>query len=93
MENYLQISRHIFSILISSIGEEPLKHLVTAGLVQGDGIGAWKLLCKEYESATNTFLRKMSYSVNEMSVFVFFEQGRNYVSQLPIDLDYETSCI
>ncbi len=41
-ENYHQISRHIFSILILSIGEEPLKHLVNAGMVQGDGIGAWK---------------------------------------------------
>ena len=53
MENYHQISRHVFSILISSIGEEPLKHLVNAGMVQGDGIGAWKLLCTEYESATS----------------------------------------
>ena len=59
MENYLQISRHIFSILISSIGEEPLKHLVNAGMVQGDGIGAWKLLCKEYESATSVNQRRL----------------------------------
>ena len=30
-ENYHQISRQVFSILISSIGEEPLKRLVNAG--------------------------------------------------------------
>lgn len=59
MENYHQISRHIFSILILSIGEEPLKHLVNAGMVQGDGIGAWKLLCKEYESATSVNQRRL----------------------------------
>ena len=58
-ENYHQISRHIFSILILSIGEEPLKHLVNAGMVQGDGIGAWKLLCKEYESATSVNQRRL----------------------------------
>ena len=59
MENYHQISRHIFSMLILSIGEEPLKHLVNAGMVQGDGIGAWKLLCKEYESATSVNQRRL----------------------------------
>ena len=31
-ENYHQISRQVFSILISSIGEEPLKRLVNAGM-------------------------------------------------------------
>ena len=59
VENYHQISRHIFSMLILSIGEEPLKHLVNAGMVQGDGIGAWKLLCKEYESATSVNQRRL----------------------------------
>ena len=58
-ENYHQISRHIFSILILSIGEEPLKYLVNAGMEQGDGIGAWKLLCKEYESATSVNQRRL----------------------------------
>ena len=58
-ENYLQISRHIFSILIRSIGEEPLKRLVNAGMIQGDGIGAWKLLCTEYESVTSVNQRRL----------------------------------
>lgn len=58
-ENYHQISRQVFSILISSIGEEPLKRLVNAGMTQGDGIGAWKLLCKEYESGTSVNQRRL----------------------------------
>lgn len=58
-ENYQQISMQVFSILISSIGEEPLKRLVNAGMKQGDGIGAWKLLCTEYESGTSVNQRRL----------------------------------
>ena len=49
VENYHQISRHIFSMLILSIGEEPLKHLVNAGMVQGDGIGPMQRVRECYE--------------------------------------------
>ena len=58
-ENYHQISRQVFSILISSIGEEPLKRLVNAGMKQFDGIGAWNLLCREYENGTSVNQRRL----------------------------------
>ena len=59
LENYHQISRKIYSILVCHLGEVPIKQLVNAGMVEGDGIGAWKLLCTEYESTSSVNQRQL----------------------------------
>ena len=58
-ENYHQISRKVYSVLISCIGDTPIKKLANAGMQPGDGIGAWRLLCEEYESGSSVNQRQL----------------------------------
>ena len=58
-QNFHQISRKVYSVLISCIGDTPIKKLANAGMQPGDGIGAWRLLCEEYESGSNVNQRQL----------------------------------
>lgn len=60
VQDYHQISRKVYALLIGSLGEDPIKRIMNAGMVQGNGIGAWNLLCQEYQSNS---------SVNKRSLF------------------------
>ena len=46
-------------MLISCIGDTPIKKLANAGMQPGDGIGAWRLLCEEYESGSSVNQRQL----------------------------------
>ena len=41
--DYHDISRKVYSLLMTSLGMEPIKRLMNAGMMAGNGIGAWHL--------------------------------------------------
>ena len=65
-QDYHDISRKVYSLLMTSLGMEPIKRLMNAGMVPGNGIGAWNLLCQEYRS--NSSVKKRSLFTKLVSI-------------------------
>lgn len=62
-QEYDDICTLIYSNLIAVIDNEPIKVLANAGVIKGDGIGAWNALLKKYEGSTTVNLRRCFYKL------------------------------